>query len=146
MANGIERIKNLMEKEKNKQILKVAEYLITREDMEEKYSNEEKNLNGMYEYIKSRAQKQAENGCAWVEDEEVYNWAIHYWDELEEDLAKEKTKDDKFIEGADKKPQKGTSKELTTQKVEQCEDDIVMRWKGKSVTRKQFNSKEYLSW
>ena len=154
MANGIERIKNLMEEEKNKQILKVAEYLITREDMEEKYSNEEKNLNGMYEYIKSRAQKQAENGCAWVEDEEVYNWAIHYWDESEEDLAKEKTKDDKLSKEKTKKPQKETSKGLNTpkeetdseQKVEQCEDDIVMRWKGKSVTRKQFNSKEYLSW
>ena len=28
----------------------------------------------------------------------------------------------------------------------QNENDIIFKWKGKDVTRAQFNSKEYLSW
>lgn len=154
MANGIDRIKNLMEIETDKQVIKVAEYLITREDMDEKYLNEAKNLGGMFKYITERAREQAENGCAWVDDDTVYGWAIHYWDESEDDLKKEKIERDKLSQQETKKSKKVSSEETAIQKEEdraeqkseQNEDDIVFKWKGKPVTRKQFNSKEYLSW
>lgn len=83
---GIERIKQLAKDIKNKPLLKVIEYLISREDMNEKYLNEEKTLKQMVDFIRSEAKKQAENGVAMIEDEVVYSWAIHYFDESNADL------------------------------------------------------------
>ena len=84
---GIERIKILGSEVKDKALLKVIEYLVSREDMNETYLNEEKSLKQMVEYIKSEAKKQAVNGMAMIEDEEVYGWAIHYFDETNEKLG-----------------------------------------------------------
>lgn len=170
MAEGIERIKNLVKIETDKQVIKVAEYLITREDMDEKYLNENKNLGGMFKYITERAREHAEDGCAWVEDDTVYGWAIHYWDESEEDLRKEKINRDKLSKKETKVSKKETSEEkntpkddttvtieadenhiLTKESYEQLEkvfsdNDIVFKYKGKLVTRKQFETKEFLKW
>ena len=65
---GIERIKILGSEVKDKALLKVIEYLVSREDMNEKYLNEEKSLKQMVEYIKSEAKKQAVNGMAMIKD------------------------------------------------------------------------------
>ena len=40
----------------------------------------------MVDYIKQLARKESTNGVAIVEDEDVYAWAIHYWDESNENL------------------------------------------------------------
>lgn len=145
---GIERIKTLASKTTDPGIKKVAEYLINREDMNEKYQNEEKDLERMWKYIGDRAKGQAINGVACIEDKEIYNWAIHYWDELQENLDKEN--------GTKSKESGTTKKTITEKQVQNKEDleekttksdnDIVFKWKGKDVTRAQFNSKEYLSW
>ena len=95
--NGIERIKVLASEVKDKALLKIVEYLTSREDMSDKYLNEEKSLKQMIEFIKGQAQKQAHSGMAIVEDDVVYGWAIHYFDEpnskleLSTKMAKEKT-------------------------------------------------------
>lgn len=86
MLEGIERIKVLASEIKDKPLLKIVDYLISREDMNEKYLNEEKSLTQMIEFIKSSAQKEAKNGMAMIEDEVVYGWAIHYFDETNENL------------------------------------------------------------
>lgn len=83
---GLNRIRALAAEVKNKPLLKVVKYLLTREDMNEKYLNEEKTLKGMVSYIRSEARKLAEDGVAMIEDSTVYNWAIHYFDESNEDL------------------------------------------------------------
>ena len=44
---GIERIKQFSKETKDQNIKKVAEYLINREDMNDKFLNEEKNLTDM---------------------------------------------------------------------------------------------------
>lgn len=92
---GIERIKILASEIKDKPLLKIIEYLLTRTDMNDKYLNEEKSLKQMVEFIKNNAQKQAQNGIAMIEDETVYSWAIHYFDETNKDLefAKEDKQD-----------------------------------------------------
>lgn len=54
--------------------------------MNDKYLNEEKSLKQMIDFIKSKAEKQAKNGMAMINDEVVYGWAIHYWDESNETL------------------------------------------------------------
>lgn len=84
--DGIERIKILASEVTNKPVLKIVDHLVSREDMNEKYLNEEKSLRQMISFIKSEAQKQEDDGCAILEDEEVYSLAIHYWDESNKDL------------------------------------------------------------
>lgn len=92
---GIERIKVLASEIKDKPLLKIIEYLLTRTDMNDKYLNEEKSLKQMVEFIKNNAKKQAQNGIAMIEDETVYSWAIHYFDETNKNLefAKEDKQD-----------------------------------------------------
>ena len=89
--DGLERIRVLASEIKSKATLKVIDYLLSREDMNEKYLNEKKSLTEMIDYIRSEAKKQSEDGVAMIENEEVYGWAIHYWDE--ENLKVEDTKD-----------------------------------------------------
>lgn len=120
---GIERIKILGSEVKDKALLKVIEYLVSREDMNEKYLNEEKSLKQMVEYIKSEAKKQAVNGMAIIEDEEVYGWAIHYFDETNEKLGlKVETKNivkplEKSIKEAEEMEKGEVSKEEITLRV-----------------------------
>lgn len=84
--DGIERIKILAKEVKDKPLLKIIDYLLTRNDMNDKYLNEEKSLSQMIQYIKAEAKKRAINGVAVIEDEEVYNLAIHYFDEANSNL------------------------------------------------------------
>ena len=120
---GIERIKILGSEVKDKALLKVIEYLVSRADMNEKYLNEEKSLKQMVEYIKSEAKKQAVNGMAMIEDEEVYGWAIHYFDETNEKLGlKVETKNivkplEKSIKEAEEMEKGEVSKEEITLRV-----------------------------
>ncbi len=120
---GIERIKILGSEVKDKALLKVIEYLVSREDMNEKYLNEEKSLKQMVEYIKSEAKKQAVNGMAMIEDEEVYGWAIHYFDETNEKLGlKVETKNivkplEKSIKEAEEMEKGEVSKEEITLRI-----------------------------
>lgn len=91
---GLERIKKLSAKVKDKAVLKIINYLLSRKDMNEKYLNEEKTLTQMIEFIKAKAKEKATNGVAMIEDDEVYSWAIHYFDESNKDLKISKTKED----------------------------------------------------
>lgn len=83
---GIDRIKVLSSEIKDKSLLKIVDYLLTRQDMDDKFLNEEKSLRQMVEFIKSNAQKKAINGFVMIEDEVVFSWAIHYFDEPNEKL------------------------------------------------------------
>ena len=53
------------------------------------YAKENKNIKDCYSYITSQAKKQASNGCAMIEDDVVFGWAVHYYDE--DDIKVEKT-------------------------------------------------------
>lgn len=83
---GIERIRILASEIKDEALLKIVNYLMSRKDMNEKYLNEEKTLKQMVSFIKEKAKKQSKNGMAMIEDEVVYSWAIHYFDETNENL------------------------------------------------------------
>lgn len=53
------------------------------------YAKENKNIQDCCSYITSQAKKQAINGCAMIEDDVVYGWAVHYYDE--DDIKVEKS-------------------------------------------------------
>lgn len=61
----------------------ICEYLLNREDMQEKLNNPNKSIDKMFSYIRSQAKKKAVNGCAVISDAEVFGWAVHYYDEEE---------------------------------------------------------------
>lgn len=131
-------------------ILKVAEYLLTREDMNEKYNNAEKSLIEMWNFIKEEARKKAENGVAVMEDTDVYSIAIHYFDESNEALEiskrqkKEKsttkatkTKENtKTVDNVQEQPKEEKAEE-SVPVPEHNDDDIAMIFKGKPITYKE---------
>lgn len=101
MNSGIERIKKLSSEITDKPLKKIIEYLLSRKDMNEKYLNEEKNLTQMINFIRDEARKQSTNGMAMIEDDVVYGWAIHYWDEPNENLKIRSTIDNNKKEEAE---------------------------------------------
>ena len=113
---GVERLKKMLGVNFQKPLFKIFMYLKTREDMDEKYLNPEKNFIQMYEYIKSEAKKQAKNGVAVLDDQAVYSLAIHYFDESNEDLGLNK----KFekLQSPLKQEQKNTMVATKTNEVE----------------------------
>lgn len=68
-------------KTNNTAIKKVANYLLSREDIHRNLEKENKSLNEMWNYIVQEAQNVAVNNCASVEDDTVFGWAVHYYDE-----------------------------------------------------------------
>lgn len=46
-----------------------------------KYANPKKSIDECCKYITCEAYARAKNGCAVISDEEVYGWAVHYYDE-----------------------------------------------------------------
>lgn len=95
---GIERIKVLASEIKDEALLQIVNYLLTRKDMNDKYLNEEKSLKQMVEFIR-RSAKEKSKGQGWImmTDEEVYNYAIHYFDESNESLGLTAKKENKNI-------------------------------------------------
>ena len=93
---GIERIKVLASEINDEALLQIVNYLLTRIDMNDKYLNEEKSLKQMVEFIRKTA-KEKSKGQGWVmlKDEDVYNYAIHYFDESNESLGLSTKKENK---------------------------------------------------
>lgn len=145
--------------EDKKGILKIAEYLLTRSDMNEKYNNQEKSLLEMWKFIKEEAKEKAINGVAVMDDEEVYSIAIHYFDESNEKLkmkskntkASKKasarelddTKENEEIKQQEEISSEVDNKNATTES--KNDDEIVMIFKGQPVTYKQFKEGTYLT-
>ena len=69
----------LAKADKNTKI--IYNYLITIPGMEEKMKNPNKSLRKMNAFIRNKAKNMAVDGCAVVEDKEVFGWAVHYYDE-----------------------------------------------------------------
>ena len=68
------------EKSKGTPSQKVIDHLLAL-GMREKMEHPDVSVAGMWAYIKSEAQKQAKNGCAVIDDDVVYGWGRHYYDE-----------------------------------------------------------------
>ncbi|MEG0365535.1 MAG: Cas9 inhibitor AcrIIA9 family protein [Coprobacillus sp.] len=81
-------------------IKKVAQYLLSRDDIQSNLAKENKSLKEMWGYIRSKAQKHAKDNCACINDETVYGWAVHYYDE--DDIKIEQIKNSAVKSGKDK--------------------------------------------
>lgn len=88
MSPGIERLKKLYEsKPKDNAVTKLISYLVRQSELEEKFCDETKTLDGMLDYLKKSAKDLAVNNIAMVEDETVFGWAKNYWLLSNEDLG-----------------------------------------------------------
>ena len=122
---GIKRIKEMAEGQKDFVLLEVVKYLVSREDMDEKYLNKEKSLKGMAAYIQeeiinefcekmntknpsSFAKEVKYNGgntkclAVGMSEERTYELAINYFNKSNEELGikpeETKKKETKTIE------------------------------------------------
>lgn len=95
--NGIERLETQVLELNDYNVSRIFEYLKTREDLYEKFDNEEKTINQMYEFICDRAEKQKVGRVAMIDDKVVYLWAVMYFMRSNKDLKLIK-KESKIIE------------------------------------------------
>lgn len=114
---GIERLRILSEGTKNQALIKVIDYLETRKDMYEKYLNEEKTPEQMWQYITKKAKEQSINNCAVIDDRVVYVWAISYFLATNESLNLNTT--DTSKEASKKEAKKTKTKKFEKQPLEQ---------------------------
>ena len=84
---GVDRLKKLAEGQENPSLLKVIEYLVDIDELDEMYINVDKSLKSMVDYIKNQANKLSKDGYCWVEDTTVYEWAVNYWSKSDEELG-----------------------------------------------------------
>ncbi len=86
-----------LKKQDDPLIIQVAKYLLTREDIKDNLNKENKSLEEMNKYIMSEVYKMytkkkgKKNGGIGIEDEDVYNMAVHYYDE--DDIKIDEIKD-----------------------------------------------------
>lgn len=76
-----------------KQIKIICDYLMELckhdENLVRAINEKEKNsVSGMFKYIKDKAKKEAEDGCAMIQDQIVYDWAREYWLDYEDEEVK----------------------------------------------------------
>lgn len=106
--NGFDRLNKMLdewlEKHPNDEAFKqTVNYLLSRDELEPKFLNEEKTLEGLYDFIQARGKKHMNNGWCYITNEIIYAWAVMYFSlpnnllEIKEkqgkNVSKEKTKE-----------------------------------------------------
>lgn len=85
---GTERLEEMLKEQQDTALLKVVDYLKNLKDIDDNiFLNEEKTLKGLWDYIKSKAKKQAINNVAIIEKNTVYKWAFAYFEKSNEELG-----------------------------------------------------------
>ena len=82
--SGFERLRKMLdewiEKHKEDEAFKqTVNYLLGRDDLEPKFLNEEKTLEGLNQFIQERGRKHLLNGWCYITNEVVYAWAVMYF-------------------------------------------------------------------
>lgn len=102
---GFERLKVMEKEENNPLVTQIVEYLITRDDMQDKYLNEKKTLAGMAEFIEQKVlslcinnKKKIPNSntqyaFVGLNDKKVQLWAVMYFSMTDEQLGLNKLKE-----------------------------------------------------
>lgn len=60
---------------------RIFKYLMSVPGMDEKMRDPKKSITDMWQFVEANARKQATGNTACIEDEVVYGWAVHYYDE-----------------------------------------------------------------
>ena len=90
-----------------------------------KYEKSGKDIEGCCKYIKNEARKQAQNGCAAIKDDEVFGWAVHYFDE-EMTAPKDSPRAEVKVAPSPEMPKKAVSLANQKPKAKKGSDDSLM--------------------
>ena len=122
--NGFERLKEQVKDQEDMALKQTIDYLITREDMEQKYLQENKTLEGMCKFIREKGMKHIRNGWNYITNEVVYAWAVMYF-----------SLPDKFL-GINETVKKSETKKSTENK-ESSKNNVVSMEKAKKELEKK---------
>lgn len=123
--NGFERLQEQVKDQEDMALKQTVDYLISRKDMEQKYLKEEKTLEGMCDFIKSKGNKHCRNGWNYITNEVVFAWAIMYW-----------SLPDKFLQISTPTKKVETKKSAANQK-ENTKNNVVSLQKAKQEIEKK---------
>ena len=84
---GKERLEQETIEMNNYNVVLIFNYIKDKDELQEKFDNEEKTIKGMYEFICGKAKTLAQNGVTAVNDKVVYLWAITYFCKSNEELG-----------------------------------------------------------
>ncbi len=76
---GFDRLREQMVGQKDKALIQVVDYLLSRKDMEQKYLNEEKDIDGMAKFVQEKGKNVVQVGWNYITNEVVFAWAIMYF-------------------------------------------------------------------
>ena len=76
---GFDRLREQIKDQEDAALKQVVEYLISREDMEQKYLNEDKSIKQMCSFIREKSNVNSKNGWNFITNEVVFAWAIIYF-------------------------------------------------------------------
>ena len=76
---GFDRLKEQMVGQKDKALIQVVDYLLSRKDMEQKYLNKEKDIDGMSQFVQEKGKNVVNTGWNYITNEVVFAWAIMYF-------------------------------------------------------------------
>lgn len=108
--DGIERLQAEVLEMNNYNVSAIFDYLKTRNDLHEKFNNNEKSIKQMYKYICDKARNLAKDNVAIVNYKIVYLWAITYFSKNNEEL------------GLNKKTTTGLKPSETKKEIKKAED------------------------
>lgn len=77
--NGFDRLKEQVKDQEDMALKETVEYLLTRDDMEPKYLNEEKTIDEMAKFIRDKGLKHTKNGWNYIPNNVVFSWAVAYF-------------------------------------------------------------------
>lgn len=124
--SGFERLKEQVKDQEDKALLQTIDYLLSREDMEQKYLNEEKTVEDMAKFIKDKARKYMKNGWNYITNEVVYAWAIMYF-----------SLPNSFLKIEKKDTNNNKTKTKTSSKKENTKNNVVSLEKAKENMEKK---------
>ena len=84
---GIERLEQEALAMNDHNIILIFDYIKNKEELKDKFNNEEKTIKGMYEFICNKARIVSQNNVAMVQDNIVYLWAMAYFNKSNEELG-----------------------------------------------------------
>ena len=84
---GIKRLEQEALELNDHNVILIFDYIKNKEELQDKFNNEEKTIKGMYDFICSKAKKLAIKNVAMVNDRIVYLWAMAYFNKSNEELG-----------------------------------------------------------
>lgn len=84
---GIKRLEQEALEMNDHNVILIFDYIKNKEELQDKFNNEEKKIKGMYDFICSKAKNLAIRNVAMVNDRIVYLWAMAYFNKSNEELG-----------------------------------------------------------